>query len=410
MKLPTRLVIALSLALLCWAYASPLAQTVHPKGVTIWDPFRAQNGYTFISAPDGTARLIGMFGEVAQTWTAPANDSLLVKMPILASAGHILAFRGGVSVPGYPRKRGSIITEYDFFNQNVWEYTAPAAIDVFPFGGFHHDMRRLDNGNTLALASILVDGTFISDKQLIDDCILEIDASGKLVWAWYTWQHFAEFGFSDTARQQIWARGGDWAHANAVTVIPSNTLGDARFTPGNLVISYRDLNTIIVVDKASGLIVWKSGPNDSATIGQHFPYMIPLGLEGAGRILAFDNGGFGGYPEVFREYSRVLEIDPLTNTVPWGYSAARSGVQNWSFFSPFISSAQRLAAGNTLIVEGTKGRIFEVTRSGEIVWEYMSPFSEQRPDIGGLVIDQNVYRAFRLPIFWPYFGASSDSF
>jgi hypothetical protein len=35
---------------------------------------------------------------------------------------------------------------------------------------------------------------------------------------------------------------------------------------------------------------------------------------------------------------------------------------------------QRLENGNTLINEGSNGRIFEVTRDHEIVWEYISPF------------------------------------
>ena len=412
MRTGQRLATLLAIMVLCVLYGAPLAQTIHPKGATIWDPFKARNGYTFISAPDGTARLVGMLGELIRTWSAGDDDSLLIKMPILQSRGHILAFRGPISVPGYVRARGSIVTEYDFRGAKVWEYAAPPTIDTFRFGGFHHDMTRLENGNTLVLASVLVDGTFISNKTLIDDCVFEINPAGEVVWAWYTFQHFAEFGFSLDARVLIWARGGDWAHANAVTVVPPNSLGDPRFAPGNLVISYRDLNTIIVIDRGTGSIVWKVGPGDGRTIGQHFAHMIPLGLEGAGRIMAFDNGGAGGYPEIFRPFSRVVEIDTASKNVAWQYTAARSGVQNWTFFAPFISSAQRLAGGNTLIVEGTKGRIFEVTPAGSIVWEYMSPFAEVRQEGDGtLVRDYNVYRAFRLPAYWPFFGAStSDAF
>ena len=42
-------------------------------------------------------------------------------------------------------------------------------------------------------------------------------------------------------------------------------------------------------------------------------------------------------------------------------------------FSPRISNAQRLPNGNTLINEGTFGRFFEVTRDGDVVWEYINP-------------------------------------
>jgi len=393
---------ALLLGVLC---SNPLAQTVHPKGMTIWDWLKARGGVTFIAAPDGTARLVGMWGDVLNTWKAAAlDDALLVKMPILNSPGHILAVHGPIPVTGYGRARGSIVTEYDFFGNAVWEYKAAPMIDVFPFGGFHHDLTRLDNGNTLVMASVLANIGYISTTTLIDDCLLEINPAGSIVWAWFTWQHFADFGFTDAAKLQIYSQGGDWAHANSVTVIPPNNSFDPRFGQGNLIVSYRNLNTIIVIDRGTGAIVWQMGPNDSQTIGQHYVHMIPLGLDGAGHLMAFDNGAAGGYPPVSREYSRVVEIDPVSRTIPWTYTASRSGMQDWTLFSPFISGAQRLQGGNTLITEGTKGRVFEVTATGAIVWEYMSPFSETRLEDGNNVVDYNVFRAIRLSSGWPWFG------
>jgi hypothetical protein len=64
------------------------------------------------------------------------------------------------------------------------------------------------------------------------------------------------------------------------------------------------------------------------------------------------------------------------------------------FYSPFISSAQRLPNGNTLITEGSAGRIFEITSDHEIVWEYISPFW------GKLFNINMVYRAYRVPYEW----------
>jgi hypothetical protein len=199
--------------------------------------------------------------------------------------------------------------------------------------------------------------------------------------------------------------GGDWAHANAVSIIPPNDLGDPRFRPGNVMLSYRHLNTVVVIDKATWRIVWRIGPNDSRTIGQHNVQLIARGLAGAGRLLAFDNGGSGGYPAKFRDFSRVVEIDPLSNSVQWTYSAQQSGFLNWTFFSSIVSSAQRLLNGHTLITEGTKGRIFEITATGNIVWEYMNPFSDVTMGPGGPVVSYLVYRAYRLPFYWPFFPA-----
>ncbi len=64
------------------------------------------------------------------------------------------------------------------------------------------------------------------------------------------------------------------------------------------------------------------------------------------------------------------------------------------YYSPFISSAQRLPNGNTLITEGSGGRIFEVTPEHEMVWEYISPY-------WGKMMHMNmVYRAYRVPYEW----------
>ena len=67
--------------------------------------------------------------------------------------------------------------------------------------------------------------------------------------------------------------------------------------------------------------------------------------------------------------SRVIELDPESKQAVWQYA----GSPRFSFFSWFISSAQRLASGNTSILEGIKGRLIEVTPDGKIVWEYISP-------------------------------------
>ena len=61
-----------------------------------------------------------------------------------------------------------------------------------------------------------------------------------------------------------------------------------------------------------------------------------------------------------------------------------------SFHSKFISSAQRLPNGNTLICEGNKPRLLEVTAEGEIVWEFHNPYRN-----GNAL--PNIYRCLRYP-------------
>ena len=73
----------------------------------------------------------------------------------------------------------------------------------------------------------------------------------------------------------------------------------------------------------------------------------------------FDNGGWGGYgvpntvsedgtKNVWRDYSRVLEINPVTLEIVWQFTpeSIRAGIPTDAskFYSPYVSSAQRLMA------------------------------------------------------------------
>lgn len=120
--------------------------------------------------------------------------------------------------------------------------------------------------------------------------------------------------------------------------------------------------------------------------------------------MIFDNGGSAGYghanpaaPEGFdtvrRGYSRVVEIDPVAMEPVWEYSVPNP--ESFRFFSHYVSSAQRLPNGNTLITEGADGRLFEVDPEGDIVWEYVSPYFSDRP-----ARTNRVYRAYRVPYEW----------
>ena len=68
----------------------------------------------------------------------------------------------------------------------------------------------------------------------------------------------------------------------------------------------------------------------------------------------------------------------------------------WNFFSPRMGNAQHLPNGSTLICESSFGRFFEVTKEGEIVWEYVNPFVG-RPFFAGSPDTQGnlVFRALR---------------
>lgn len=140
--------------------------------------------------------------------------------------------------------------------------------------------------------------------------------------------------------------------------------------------------------------------------------MIPKGLPGEGDLLVFDNGGQGGYGvpnptsldgsnNARRDYSRVLQFDPITLEIKWQYTPLEAGwllfTDPSNFYSSYISSAQRLPNGNTLITEGSDGHLIEVTKEHEIVWEYINPYFST---LGGKFKNNSIYRAYRVPYEW----------
>ena len=222
---------------------------------------------------------------------------------------------------------------------------------------------------------------------------------------------------------------------------------DYRFHPENMIIDFRSMNIIAIIagiDHPHGLwkkgaIVWRVGPfytpdkpesKIGQIIGQHHAHMIPKGLPGWGNILVFDNGGMAGfgallpglkdrdgnslghYPNTLRDYSRIVEFNPITLKVVWEYKMAKptedydedgeiKGNER-KFFATHYSGMQRMPNGNTLICEGNTGRVFEVTKKGEVVWEYFHP--------AGRGFISGIYRATRVPKHWvePHLNSANE--
>jgi len=205
------------------------------------------------------------------------------------------------------------------------------------------------------------------------------------------------------------ARGGggfDWLHINAASYVGPNHWfdeGDTRFAPGNIVISSRQASFVAIIGR-DGKVVWRIGPDFTESkelraigqiIGQHNAHIIPKGLSGAGNLLVFDNGGASGYGfsapnapaganSFSRMNSRILEINPVSLQLVWSYTDP-------GLYSSNISGAQRLPNGNTLITEGAKGRLLEVTKEGKMVWEYKFASGQT---------SSSVYRGYRIPYDW----------
>jgi hypothetical protein len=145
----------------------------------------------------------------------------------------------------------------------------------------------------------------------------------------------------------------DIFHNNTISIIDRDLPGFCK--KGNVLISAREFDLIGVVDLQQKKLVWTWGPGNLSR--QHKPVLLENN-----NILIYDNGKS-------RKYSRVIELNPFTEKIEWEYKA--DPVED--FYSEVGGGSERLPNGNTLIVQEYEGRVFEVTRNGQIVWEYYTP-------------------------------------
>ncbi|WKJ91921.1 arylsulfotransferase family protein [Methylomonas montana] len=428
LALQQAVLITLGVILSLSAFAGP---SVYPTGTTHYDPAKAYNSFVLFSGGDNIARLIDLNGNAVHEWKDAASHSTLIDPAVNGGKlGHVLVTldttegKGTDLVPGQINRRISkTVGELDWDGKTVWSFGEKA-----PGGAAqqHHDWARLPNGNTVVLANLVHPVKGFKQPEVLDDVIYEVNPAGEVVWKWIATEHLNEFGFTPAELKLVRnAPIADVFHTNNLKVIGPNhwfAAGDKRFDPENLLFDARNGNFIAIIDKHTGKIVWRLGPHYSLAredqalprnvprpvdqiSGQHDAHIIPEGLPGAGNLLVFDNQGVAGYPSATVPRtggSRILEIDPIKNEIVWQYSGEDSGGPGWSFRSTNISAARRLPNGNTFIDEGQSGRLFQVTRDGEIVWEYINPYFRAGKDAvtGRATANNSVYRGQPVPYEW----------
>lgn len=352
---------------------SPFRKT----GLTHHLPAQTFKGYTLITPLNGDSTyLIDIAGRIVHRWRLVGLRAFYAR---LLPTGRLLAMGTDASlrpaevppgtVPPFEvaiRRVGGSVThlrELDWEGETAWEYQNPA---------MHHDFVRLSNGNTLLIELVemppevarAVRGGYRERPQppMLGDDFIEIDAAGKEVRRVSLWK------LLDPRRDAICPleRRNEWTHTNSLDLTRE----------GAILFSCRNNSLVGLIDK-DGALSWRYGrPN---VHHQHHATALDNG-----NVQIFDNGMHRpGMPR-----SAVLEVNPKDNKTVWQYV----GNPEASFFSGHISGAERLPGGNVLVCEGAPGRIFEVTRQGEVVWEWISPFASRAPT-GQLLT--SVFRAHR---------------
>ncbi len=350
-----------------------LGSPVNGTGITMLDAERSgvvrhvedatADGYTLVSLTSGdTVKLLDMRGRAVHEWRVnyadiwepseeitqlvPERFIFIRKARMYPDGRLLLIFSAWATTPyGY----GIAMVDRD--SRLLWKDCR----------AIHHSFDQAADGTIYALHHEVRSG---EDGPYLDDGVLLYGADGELQERFSLFDAFADSRFAEVLEElpDSGADGvGNLLHSNDIEVLDAPRAGSFPFAEqGDLLVSFREIDGIAVVDPGTRRVKWfRKGYWHK----QHDPDFLSNG-----NILLFDNV-YVNSGERDIPVSRVLEFDPQTMEIVWQYTDTEGEV----FFSAARGSQQRLANGNTLITESGGGRIFEVTRAGEVVWEYFTP-------------------------------------
>ncbi|MCA8942201.1 MAG: aryl-sulfate sulfotransferase, partial [Planctomycetes bacterium] len=377
-------------------------------------PIGAQSaapGFRLWGALGGTdTYLMDVNGAIVQTWPSAylpgatvylQPDGLLLRSTKVGSSFGPAGDGGGLQ---RVRLDGTVAWDY--------RYNTPSRVA-------HHDVELLPNGNVLMIAwgarsaPVMIangrDPAITTIPVFWPDHVVEVRQTspydGEIVWRWDIFDHVVQDFDPNRANYGVIADNPQLLNINYPYNVPSfgdyNHVNSVDYDPAHdwIVLSAPQQDELWIIDHSTttaeaaghtggargkgGDILYRWGnpeaygrgtPADRKLFKQHAPLVIPPGYPGAGNIIIFNNRPPGGSQVVEIQ----LPIDASGNIVeppagqPYGPSAPVWTFANQLLNSINISSAERLPNGNTLICSGAQGWIFEITSSGQLVWNHIA--------------------------------------
>lgn len=253
-----------------------------------------------------------------------------------------------------------------------------------------HDFRMLPNGDFLVesyaqkphvdLSALTGHG---ADETIVDCEVQEIDPSGALVWSWDASDHL-DPGTTSLEPAYFTVDGQtvvDVFHCNAVDALPD----------GDLLVSLRHANSVVLIDRTTGMLRWKLGGTTGNQDGA--PYIAVTGdaqgafamqhdarLRADGHLSMFDNHGISDGTSA-RGVEYALDLGAHTATPVFQFNGIGESLYEGSF--------RRYDDGHSVIgwgfVPGEHRVVTEVDAAG-------APVLEIEFDSGG-----PTYRAIKVP-------------
>lgn len=330
------------------------------------DPKQACEGYVLFTPHNASnfSLLIDHEGREVRRWT---HEGMRGGYTSLLKNGNIhydarVAGKVDHLGPAFNAFRGGAIQELDRDGKIVWQCNDTS---------HHHDSKRRREGGLMRIAAEPMPEEYARrlapdwDGPIYADTVISSEPDGTEIWRWRTWENFD----LEDPKNRFRRGPGLWMHLNAIELG-----GDGTFT-----VSSRYFHSVMVINRSNGKVEERYSPHTTGTdyYGQH-----DLRLLQNGNIMVFDNGW---ERPASHSYSRIVEFERGSGRIVWEYSDR----PKTNFYSSYISGVDPCPNGNVLVCEGQTGRIFQVTRSGEVVWEYIN---QHFADSNGET-DNCVYRA-----------------
>lgn len=213
-----------------------------------------------------------------------------------------------------------------------------------------------------------------------EDLILRVGEDGKIVARKSVPKLLFENGLEPvmTATGYSFRPRGSWevelVHLNQIGELPrAMAAAFPQFEAGDLVLSLRGYNLLLVVDPDTWKVKWhQTGPwrrqhdpefaaDGTITVFNNNTYRLDLDANSRGRP---------NTPQV----SNILKVDPKTGRAEIAYG----GRPGQELLSVIRGKQQPLPGGGFLVTEFEGGRAFEVDAAGRTVWEYINRYDEEQ--------------------------------
>lgn len=249
-------------------------------------------------------------------------------------------------------------------------------IDIlYPGHGYmpdDHELQILENGHMLLVArdDVNIDMSKIvpggnSNATVEAHHVQELDQDHNVIFEWRNWDHL------DIRDTEVSLGGGfiDFVHTNSIAVDYDD----------HLIISTREYNQILKVDRITGETIWILGGknNEFTFINEDIQFSRIHDVRPVpgkpNQYTLYDNGRDRSGPRFSRAVEYKLDLDAMTAEKVWEYRHSPD------LYSNYCGSCQPFENGNRLIGWAENDYFSEVNSSGELVYEmYVQGFSCSR--------------------------------